>query len=70
MVGGLIEETDMVDIQEFIDQADNDDIITVYSNLMESSENHLSAFVDVLATRGIDYEPQVLSQETYERIIS
>jgi len=70
MVGGLIEETDIIDIQEFIDQTDNDDIITVYSNLMESSKNHLSAFVDVLAKRGIDYEPQVLSQETYERIIA
>ena len=70
IVGGLIEETDIVDIQEFIDQTDNDDIITVYSNLIESSENHLSAFVDVLAKRGIDYEPQVLSQETYDRIVA
>jgi len=70
IVGGLIEETDIVDIQDFIDQTDNDDIITVYSNLIESSENHLSAFVDVLAKRGIDYEPQVLSQETYDRIVA
>lgn len=47
-VGVYIEETDLIDLQEGIDETDNPDIQNVYSNLLKGSENHLSAFLRVL----------------------
>ena len=43
-VGVLIEQTDIADLQERIAQTDNADIEMVYTNLMNGSYNHLSAF--------------------------
>jgi len=68
-VGALIEETDIIDLQERIDQTDKLDIIAVYENLMMGSRNHLRAFVKTLANYGVTYEPQLLSKDEYEAII-
>jgi len=69
-VGALIEETDIIDLQERIDQTDKLDIIAVYENLMMGSRNHLRAFVKTLSNYGVTYEPQLLSMEEYEAIIN
>jgi len=69
-VGALIEETDIIDLQERIDQTNKLDIISVYENLMMGSRNHLRAFVKTLANYGVTYEPQLLSKEEYEAIIN
>ncbi|CUX78789.1 DUF2202 domain-containing protein [Thermococcus chitonophagus] len=69
-VGALIEETDIVDLQERIAQTNKVDIIAVYENLMKGSRNHLRSFVKLLGSKGVKYEPQVLSKEEYEEIIS
>ncbi|WP_457741955.1 DUF2202 domain-containing protein [Thermococcus sp.] len=69
-VGALIEETDIIDLQERIDQTDKLDIIATYENLMMGSRNHLRAFVKTLANYGVTYEPQLLSKEEYEAIIN
>jgi hypothetical protein len=69
MVGAAIEEIDIIDIQEYIDLTDDPDIIRVYENLIKGSENHLNAFVNALSKQGIEYEPQYLSQEEYDRIV-
>ncbi len=69
-VGALIEETDIIDLQERIDQTDKLDIIAVYENLMMGSRNHLRAFVKTLSNYGVAYEPQLLSMEEYEAIIN
>ncbi|EEB74249.1 DUF2202 domain-containing protein [Thermococcus sp. AM4] len=68
-VGALIEETDIIDLQERIDQTDKLDIIAVYENLMKGSRNHLRAFVKTLANYGVTYEPQLLSEDEYEAIV-
>lgn len=47
-VGILIEETDIEDLQIRIGTTDNADIEKVYSNLLEGSHNHLSAFESVI----------------------
>jgi len=44
LVGGLIEEVDMVDIQDALDRATQTDIDAVYASLMCGSRNHLRAF--------------------------
>lgn len=49
-VGVLIEETDIADLKKAISRTDNRDIVRVYTNLLNGSLNHLSAFSRVLAT--------------------
>jgi len=69
-VGALIEEVDMRDINAAIYEADDSSIILVYSNLLDGSENHLRAFVDVIEEQGIVYEAQVLDADEIEYILS
>lgn len=48
-VGVFIEETDIADLQEGLETATRRDITNVYSNLLNGSYNHLSAFSAELA---------------------
>lgn len=69
-VGAEIEEIDLIDIQNQVDLLEgNEDIATVYKNLIEGSKNHLRAFVKNLASQGVDYSPLHLSQDEYDAII-
>jgi hypothetical protein len=70
VVGAVIEEIDLLDLQDRIAGTDNEDIRLVYENLMKGSRNHLRAFVSTLARQGYDYTPRYLSQGEYETIIS
>ncbi len=69
-VGGIIEEVDIVDIQGYLKAVDNEDIKLVYENLLKGSRNHLRAFVSTLERYGVTYEPQFLSQEEYQGIVT
>lgn len=71
LVGALIEEVDINDIQKELDEhVDNQDIVFVYDNLINGSYNHLRAFNKNLARQGIVYEPQILSKEQFNSIIN
>jgi len=70
IVGATIEEVDIIDLKERLEVSTNNSILTVYGNLMLGSEAHLRAFVAQLAFRGYTYEPQFLSQEEFDAIIS
>jgi hypothetical protein len=70
-VGAAIEEIDILDLQERLSQTDNVDIQQVFNNLLNGSYNHLQAFVSTLYTQtGETYQPQYLSAEDYQAIIS
>lgn len=69
-VGAEIEELDIRDISAALQKVDNLDIITVYSNLLKGSRNHLRAFVSVLASRGVVYVPKFITPALYQEIIS
>lgn len=69
-VGGLIEEKDMKDIVEAIEGTDERPMILVYSNLLDGSENHLRAFVDVIEAQGLEYDAQILTQDEVEHILA
>ena len=43
-VGVIIEVTDIEDIENYLKLTDNKDIIQVFTNLLNGSENHLAAF--------------------------
>ena len=70
-VGAAIEEIDIIDLQTRIAQTDNADIQWVYNNLMSGSANHLNSFTSVLLQQtGEVYQPQYLSPEEYQNIIT
>jgi len=70
-VGVAIEEVDILDLQEYLAQTDNEDLQTVYKNLLLGSENHLRAFVSRYSTEaGEIYTPQYLSLEAFQAIIN
>ncbi len=71
LVGALIEEKDIIDINKLIDTTDNPDIIRVFTNLVNGSANHLKAFAtEYERLTGEPYEPQLLTQEQYEAVVA
>ncbi|NPA38235.1 MAG: DUF2202 domain-containing protein [Candidatus Nanohaloarchaeota archaeon] len=69
-VGATVEDVDIKDLEDALEYVDNEDIRQVYDNLMRGSRNHLRAFVGMLVAEGGEYEPQFISMEEYESIIS
>jgi len=70
-VGTAVEEIDILDLEKYLAQTDSDDIIQVYENLLAGSRNHLRSFVTTLERQtGEIFQPQYLSQEAYDEIIS
>ncbi len=67
-VGALIEETDIADLQRAIAETVNEDIATLYQNLLKGSRNHLRAFDELLAANGVDYAATMLTQAEYDAI--
>ena len=69
-VGNTVEDLDIYDLEEFIAQADNEDIKTVYQNLLKGSRNHLRAFWYQLSLNGGEYEAQYISAEELAAIVT
>ena len=69
-VGAQIEELDISDLQKAISQTDNQDIKTLYQNLMKGSRNHLRSFGEQLKRLGATYTAQYLSQAELDGIIN
>ena len=68
--GAFIEEVDIKDLEDLMAETENEDILLVYDNLQRGSRNHLRAFVRVLSTYGVDYEPTVLGEDNFNEIIN
>ena len=68
-VGGAIEETDILDLQEALGRTENADIIARYENLMCGSRNHLRAFVNQVELYGEVYVPVLMSEEELNAIV-
>jgi len=64
MVGALIEEVDMEDIQLAIDATKRNDIKAVYESLLCGSRNHLRAFVANIESDGGVYESQLYPDDS------
>lgn len=69
-VGILIEEMDIEDLESHLEQTTNENIIMVFSNLLQGSKNHLRAFNNKLTKLGVSYVPQYLSQEKFVAIVN
>lgn len=64
LVGGLIEETDILDLETHLAETAQASILQVYENLLSGSANHLSSFASQYTRQtGAAYEGQLLSAE-------
>ena len=71
LVGGAIEEIDILDLQNNLANLTQPDIRQVYENLLAGSENHLRAFANTYARQtGEAYEPQYMTETAYTAILS
>jgi hypothetical protein len=70
MVGALIEDLDIHDLQRSIEATDDEVEIWVYNNLLRGSENHMRAFVRQLGRYGLDYTARYISDAELSVILS
>ena len=69
-IGMMIEDMDIFDLREAMEKTDNQDLITVFSNLENGSENHMRAFYRQVEKYGISYSPEYISEEEMNTILS
>lgn len=70
IVGLTIEDMDIYDLENGLADITQEDIRTVYTNLIKASKNHMREFYSQLQARGGTYTPQYISQELYDEIIN
>ncbi|WP_158089233.1 DUF2202 domain-containing protein [Magnetofaba australis] len=68
-VGGVIEETDIRDLDNAIAQTRQPEIVRVYTLIQRGSFNHLRAFVHGLELRGVAYAPSILDSQRVKQIL-
>ena len=69
-VGATIEDLDIKDLEDEIAVSDNQDIKTVFQNLMKGSRNHLRSFYRLIVANGDTYTPQYITQEEFDAIVN
>jgi len=70
-IAAYIEEMDILDLIEGIRIAETMEIRELYETLKAGSENHLRAYNKFLKMEfNIDYSPQLMSQELFDKIMS
>lgn len=71
LVGALVEEVDIADLQKMLGATKNPDLINTYGKLLQASYRHLNSFVDLWRTQtGGIYKAQILPQTEVDRILS
>jgi len=69
-VGATIEDLDIADLLDAIEEADDEDLLIAYQNLLKGSRNHLRTFVYQLGGLGETYTPQYISEEDFRAIVT
>jgi hypothetical protein len=69
-VGVRIEEISILDLREYRDETDDEDVQLVYENLLRASRNHLRVFATLLQEQGETVENQYLGQTLFDEIVS
>ncbi len=70
VVGTIIEDLDIYDLNTLLESTSNEDLKYVYENLNAGSRNHLKAFYPQLLRNGGEYTPQYLTQEEFDTILA
>ena len=69
-VGALIEDLDIADIETMMEHTTNSALLSVYSNLVCGSKNHIRAYSRNIEATGESYTPHYISAEYYTLILS
>ncbi|GEM_PF-949070 len=69
-VGATIEDLDIKDLEDEIALSDNQDIKTVFQNLMKGSRNHMRSFNRLIVANGETYLPQYIAQDEFDAIVN
>jgi hypothetical protein len=69
LIGLLIEDLDIYDLDNGISETDNQNLISLYENLKCGSMNHMRSFEDLASLSNLIYSPIYISQVDYENII-
>lgn len=67
--GAIIEDYDIYDIEHWMSQTDNEAIISVFSNIVCGSGNHLISFTRLLDGFDIEYIPEYITSDEYQDIL-
>ncbi|MGB4408478.1 MAG: DUF2202 domain-containing protein [Sphaerochaeta sp.] len=70
IVGAIIEDLDIYDLENYLSETDDPASIAVYTNLLRGSENHMRSFTRQLRWYGIAYEARYITSERLEEILS
>jgi len=68
-VGATIEDVDIYDLDAYLEETINPDIISVFDFLNCGSRNHLRGFVQQLSALEVSYVPQYITQDYFDQII-
>lgn len=69
-VGMTIEDLDIYDLEKFMSETENADILKVYTSLNNASMKHMNAFNRQLEKEGVTYLAQYITQERMEEILA
>ena len=69
-MGANLEDRAIFAMNSMMAVTDNDDIMAVYQNMMVSSQNHMRTFVGMMEGQGMSYNPQYISHDEMEQIMS
>ncbi len=69
LVGAIIEDLDIYDLETYLAETEDPASITVYTNLLKGSENHMRSFIRQLARYNKTYEVRYITQERLEEIL-
>lgn len=70
IVGAIIEDLDIHDLETYLAETDDPDAIAVYTNLLRGSENHMRSFSKQLDRYDIAYEARYITEERLAGILS
>lgn len=70
MVGAIIEDLDIRDLETCLAETEDPNSRAVYTNLLRGSENHMRSFARQLDRYGLAYEARYIPSERLEAILS
>jgi len=70
IVGAIIEDLDIYDLETYLSKTEDLDSIAVYTNLLRGSENHMRSFSKQLERYNIAYEARYITPERLKAILS
>lgn len=69
LVGAMIEDLDIADLDALIVSTEEERILQVYENLNKGSRNHMRTFNELLLAYDVNYEPKHITPESFKQIV-